>query len=492
MNFAMPRHGTTERSGCMARRAPSLRWLAGFALCLWLGIPGHGHAQSTNALPLALGEVLNSVTNQYPPMLAALIERDVVAGRLRSAQGVFDATAFSKLFGTPQGYYESGTWDTGLEQFTGIWGSTVFGSYRMTRGDRLPDYDSTRTQRDGEARLGFRLPLLRDGSIDRRRANILKANLDRQLVDPMILRQRLDFVRAGSVAYFNWLAAGERWRLAEELLRLARDRAAALTNQVEAGHAPRIVLTDNLRLVVARDIGVVQARRRFEGAALALSLFLRDAEDHPLVAGRERLPGGFPKITPPDASVLGADLIRAETRRPEIARLRLSADKLAVDRRLARNQLLPNLDAGVVGSRDFGTDTYKDKGELEVQAGIELKVPLQRREAKGRVAEVEAQLEQLGNEQRFARDRIRTEVNDLFSALRAAWEQTQRTGLNVELAQALQTAEQDRFNNGATDLLALQLREQATFDAQTAAVEAAFDYHRAQADYRAAAALDVP
>jgi len=44
----------------------------------------------------------------------------------------------------------------------------------------------------------------------------------------------------------------------------------------------------------------------------------------------------------------------------------------------------------------------------------------------------------------------------------------------------------------ATDLLALQLREQATFDAQTAEIEAAFEYFRAQADYRAAAALDLP
>lgn len=485
-------HGTDARSGVTARRTGPRRCLALAALWLWVGLLGHARAQSTNALPLALGDVLNSVTNQYPPMLAALIERDVVAGRLRSAQGAFDFTVFSKLFGTPQGYYESGTWDSGFEQFTGIWGGTVFGGYRITRGDRLPDYDYTRTQRDGEARLGFRLPLLRDGSIDRRRAAILKADLDRQIADPVILRQRLDFVRAGSVAYFNWLAAGERWRIAEELLRVARDRAAALTNQVEAGHVPRIVLTDNLRLVVARELGTVQARRRFEGAALALSLFLRDAEDQPVVAGRERLPARFPEVTPPDVSRLMADLVQAETRRPEVARLRLTADKLAVDRRLARNQLLPNLDAGVVGSRDFGSDTYKDKGEFEVQAGIELKVPLQRREAKGRLAEIEAQQERLLNEQRFALDRIRTEVNDVFSALSAAWEQTQRTGLNVELAQTLQAAEQERFNQGATDLLALQLREQAAFDAQTAAVEAAFEYFRAQADYRAAAALDVP
>jgi outer membrane protein TolC len=459
---------------------------------LALALPGPVAGQTNSPAPLRLEEVLHSVTNQYPPMLAALMERDIAAGRLRSAQGVFDFTVFSRLFGTPQGYYESGTWDSGFEQFTGIWGGTVFGGYRLTRGDRLPDYDSSRTQRDGEARLGFRLPLLRDGAIDRRRANLLKAGLDQKLADPLIARQRLDFIRAGTVAYFNWLAAGERWRVAEELLRVARDRTSALESQAGSGLLPRIVLTDNQRLVVAREIGTVQAQRRFEAAALALSLFLRDADDAPVSAGRDRLSTGFPPVDPPDVSRFTTDLLQAETRRPELARLRLNADKLAVDRRLAKNQLLPNLDAGVTGSQDLGRDTYKDKGDFEVQAGVELRLPLQRREAKGRLAEIEAQTEQVNNEQRFARDRIRTEVNDVFSAVSAAYQQNLRTRTNVELARQLQEAEQDRFNQGATDLLALQLREQATFDAQTAEIEAAFEYFRAQADYRAAAALDLP
>ena len=64
--------------------------------------------------PLLLENVLFSVTNQYPPLLAALIERDIAAGRLKSASGPFDFNAFAKLFGTPIGYYETGTGDIGF------------------------------------------------------------------------------------------------------------------------------------------------------------------------------------------------------------------------------------------------------------------------------------------------------------------------------------------------------------------------------------------
>lgn len=440
---------------------------------------------------LVLAEVLESVRAQYPPMLAALIERDIAAGRLTSAESAFDFNYFARVFGTPAGYYESVTLDTGFEQFTGIWGATIFGGYRLNRGETLPDYYDDRTQKGGEPRLGFKLPLLRDGSIDKRRAALEKARLDQELADPFIQRQQLDFLRAATVAYYSWLAAGGRLRVAESLLRLATDRAGAIADQAGAGLVPRIVVTDNRRLVVSREIGVVKARRAFENAALALSMFLRSSDDEPLVAGRERLPDDFPKPRPPERRALDGDLERAFALRPETRRFDLALEKLDVDLRVARNQMLPNLDLGVTASQDVGEEVYKDKDDFEVKAGIELRVPLQRREAKGRVAEVEAQISRARQEQRFARDRIRNETRDAFSALEAAWEQTRQAGLNVELARELRAGEEERFRRGAADLLALQIREQAAFEAEVLAVDAAGEYFRALADYRAATAADL-
>jgi outer membrane protein TolC len=465
--------------------------IVGAALLSLLAPAAHGAPRTATAL--RLDEVTAAVTNRYPPLLAALIERDIADGRLTSASGVFDLNAFVKLFGTPAGYYQSGTVDIGVEQFTGIWGSTLFGGYRITRGEELPDYYSNRTQGAGEPRVGLRVPLLRDRAIDKQRAGLMKAALDRDLADPVIARQRLDFVRAATVAYFNWLASGQRLELAEALADIAQARDAALAKQVETGLVPRIVTTDNRRLVVSREIGIVQARRRFEGAGLALSLFYRSAEDEPIVAGRERLPADFPP-TPPlrDPAQLERDIEEALRARPELRRLELALGKLEVDRRLAQNQMQPKLEAGVQLSQDFGEELYKDRDAFEVQAGVELALPLQRREAKGRVAEIEAQINQVLTEQRFARDRIRNEIRDAFSALVAAHEQIRQTRLNRELAAELQGAEEERFRRGATDLLALQLREQAAFDAQTLAVDAIADYFRAVADYRAAMAAPEP
>lgn len=436
--------------------------------------------------PVGLADVMRAVTNQYPPLLAALIERDIAAGRLRSAQGAFDLQTFAKAFGNPTGYYESGTLDAGFEQFLGVWGSSVFGGYRIERGT-LPDYDKNRTQAGGEPRVGLRVPLLRDGSIDRRRAGILQARLDRELADPFIRRQQLDFIRASASAYWAWVGSGRRLAVAEELLRVATDRGVALTNQVRSGLVRPIVLTDNHRLVVSRQLGLVQARRRFEANSIALSLFLRDDAGHPVLAGRDRLPPAFPDAVAPDGTAVVRDIEVATGKRPEIRRIRLQLDRAEVDRRLAENNLLPNLDVGVTASQDLGARRYKDKSELEVEAGVELKFPLQRREAKGRLEAAEAAVRRLNADEGFARDRIAAEIRDAYSAWSAAHEQTLQTRLNADLARTLEEAEQALFERGSADLLAVQIRELATFEARSLDIDALAEYFRARADYEVAA-----
>jgi outer membrane protein TolC len=62
------------------------------------------------------------------------------------------------------------------------------------------------------------------------------------------------------------------------------------------------------------------------------------------------------------------------------------------------------------------------------------------------------------------------------------------TKRNVELSEQLEAGERERFEKGASDLLALQIREQAAFDARLMEVDAKADFLRAVADYEASTA----
>jgi len=440
--------------------------------------------------PLLVPEVLASVQTQYPPYLAALIEQDIANGRVRQALGAFDLNLNAGGSLNPSGYYDGQTGYSVLDQPLPFWGGNVYGGYRLSSGF-LPNYNKDRTSVDGAGILGFRVPLLRDGTIDRRRAALWQAQIDQELADPIILRQYLDFIRAATVSYYTWVAAGQRLSLSEELLRIAKDRDSAIAEQVKKGASAPIVQIDNQRLVVSREISVVQALRRFQAAAIELSLFHRTRETaEPIIAPRIRVPRAFPPHPRPDESQLTADIAKAAIFRPEMRRMELVMEKTEIDRRLAKNNLLPSLDVGVEAAQSFGNNRPRDIERTELEAKIEFKLPLQRREAKGRLETADALLERLGNEKRFARNRIVADVRDAYSALAATHDVLRQTRRNVDLAQQLQTAESERLKQGATDLLALQIREQATFDAKVLDVEAQAEYFRAEANYRAAIAAD--
>ena len=441
--------------------------------------------------PLTLDAVLTSVKGRYPPWLAALIQQDVMNGRARQALGAFDTTLSAAGIFQPSGYYDGNASYVAIEQPLGQWGGGVYGGYRFSSGF-LADYDKNRSQGDGQAMIGFRLPLLREGTLDKRRADLFKARIDQELADPMILRQHLDFIRAASISFYNWLSAGLRVQLANQLLGIARDRQTAVTEMVTRGAQAPIVQTDNERLVVSRELALVSARRLLEAHAIELSLFYRDASDQPIRPTVAQLPTSFPSPNGPDSSQLTSDIAKALIFRPEIRQVELNMAKNGIDQRLAKNDMLPNLDLSLEAAQTIGDQTRKDIENTEIQAGISLKVPLQRREARGRLAVVEGQFTQLTRDLQFARDQITAAVQDAYSAFQAAQDQLRQTARNVELAVELEKAENARFSQGASDLLALQIREQATFDARLLQLQAQTDFFRTLANYRAAIAADAP
>ena len=442
--------------------------------------------------PLTLDEVVNGVCAHYPPFLAALIEQDIMAGRARAARGAFDTTLNLGATFRPDGYYDGTTAGAYLDQPLPFWGGNVYGGYRFSSGF-LPNYNKERTPDDGQIVLGLKIPLLRDGTIDARRVRLKQAELDEQLADPFILRQRLDYVRAATIAYYTWVAMGHRLTLSEELLRVAEARDSGIAEQIAHGLSAPIVRTDNKRLVLSRKIALVQATRRFEAASIELSLFHRDPKSaEPLRLGRERLPKTFPAITTPNPDTLPHDIASALEARPEIRRLHLSVEKARLDEQLANNALLPDLSVSGQVNQSPSRAREKDIEVTEFETKVELKVPLERNEAKGRLAAAKASLRRLDYETAFARERITADVRDSFSALAATVRQLDETKLNVEYADTLREAEAEKFRQGAVDMLALQIREQAAFDARVMEVDARAEYFRALANYRAATGADVP
>lgn len=438
---------------------------------------------------LGLDEVLNSVEQNYPLLRAIEQERVIAGGRLVSTMGAFDLNLAAGADGQGETYDNLRT-NLGVSQLSPYGGLGTFAGYRSGYG-QFPTYNlGQKTADGGEFRAGVTIPLLRDRAIDRPRANVQQAQIDRQIAEPVIERQRLDFQRAAARTYWNWVAAGQRLNVVESLVKLAVERDDQLKKRVEAGPTANIERVDNQQNIALRNGVLVQAQRGFQQATIDLSLFLRDGSGCPTLAGPDRL-SAFPDVQPIDLKTFDASLQTAFDLRPEPRRLRLLQEKAKVEFRLASNQSLPSVNAVVAASQDvgFGKSTLSGPNGLDrsvLSAGVTIQLPIQQRDARGRVIVAQAQLAQIDQQLRQAKDVVRAEVQDIFSALERAFEFYQQTRKRVELARLVARAEREQLRLGRSDVLRVTLREQAAFDAEVVEIGAQQDYFRALADFQAA------
>lgn len=463
------------------------KWLR-FLLCL----PVWAASVAFAVEPLKLEDVLQTVRTQYPPLLVAWLQQDVTNGAIRQSQGAFDPTLLATLNFRPLDYYGGSNLDLMVEQPL-LSGGSVYGGYRASQG-KLASYDRKyRTSHEGEGVLGVKVPLLRDREIDSRRANLGKAEVDRELADPLVLRQYVNVHRGARIAYYNWIALGKKLRVAEQLLGLAKSRENFLRKQLEVGAIAAIVEVDNRRLVVSRELAVLGARRRFEAACIELSLFHRDGKTgEPILPTRGQLPREFPEMENLSDVQLVSERGRAAFRRPEVREIELRIRRGGIDRLLANNALKPNLDLALELNQAIGNDVPSDIEKTELTGMLKFSVPIGRNEAKGRLEMIDASIRQLEKQRQFAREQIYAEASNTFQEVRTAYDSLAKTRENVALAGQLEAAESERFAQGASDLLALQLREQAMFEAKNSEIDAQYAFFKAMADYQAAVAIDAP
>jgi outer membrane protein TolC len=446
-------------------------------------------ANTSNQPMITLAAVLESVERNYPLLRSIEEERTITGGRFLTAMGAFDTNlrASSNNF-VPGSTYESYRFNVGVDQAFANSGMRLTSGYRGGFGD-FPSYaGGSKTADGGEFRTGILTPFLRDREIDRPRATLQQAQLNVQAAEPTIDRARIDYQRAATRSYWSWVASGLRVKLATTLLDLARERDIQIEALLKRGVSSRVDRIDNQQNVAARGALLAEAQRLFQQASVDLSLFLRSDDRKPIIGGLEALPEMFPNPPKPDLKQLEDAVARALMQRPEITRLELQRQTVAVDLRLAQNQVLPQVNGFINVAQDAGytkpSTSTLDRTSLE--AGVEFVLPAQRRDARGRIMTFMAQLRQLELQQQFASDTVRAEVQSTLASLERAYEQVVQGQLRVKLAKEVAEVERNRFKEGDSDVLRVTLREQASFEAEVTLLSAYFEYFRLLGEYRAA------
>ncbi|MCW1431897.1 TolC family protein [Novosphingobium sp. JCM 18896] len=421
-------------------------------------------AQGTS--PLTLDEVLRASAVHAPQIVEAMTRVRQAEGRALTAEGAFDTVFEIDAQSRVAGYYDGSTIESrAYRPLTGN-GGQVYGGYRVSRGT-FPIYeDKAYTDRLGELKIGGLFALLRDSAIDERRGraaiaarDIDVARLDREMVAIGVQARAVS-------AYQNWVAAGLRLKAYQSLLELAETRRGGIARQVQLGARADILLTETDQNIVRRRALVVRSEQEFAAAANALSFFYRNEAGNRLSPAPDRLPSSLPKfqsarpvgpVDRPDVRSLDARIAQSE--------LRLA---------LAENELKPRLDLRGELSYDMGQTGLggRSRDGEEAIVGLRFTLPLQRRQARGKIAEAQAEIDGLRTRQKLISDQIAVEVRAIVIAVEGADRTAQLAGQEAELADEMAEAERRRFSLGASDFFVLNLREEAATDARVRLLDA--------------------
>ncbi len=444
--------------------------------------------QSAHAQPLpalTLDSVLNAALRAFPGLMAAEQRQRVAEAEYQTAEGGFDTQLKAQNRWSVIGLYENQNNDVSLEQPTGLWGSTFFGGWRRGSGD-YPIYEGkSLTASDGELRIGVNVPLWRNREIDRRRASLQQAELGKVIASHDYDQSLLEIRRLASLRYWDWVLAGQRLQVAEQLLNIAEQRDAGIQERAKAGDIADFEALDNQRAILERRERRVAAQRMLEQTAIQLSLYWRDEHGQPQLPVREQLPADFPKQEPALSIDLSQALQTALAQRPELQRLNLQKTQTETELNLQENQRAPGIDLNVMGARDMGHSPEKINRD-ELYVGLNLDIPLQRRVATGRARVAAANLQRLKWDQQLQEDRISNEIRDALSALSAARQRVKLSEQQRQAAKQLEQGELTRFELGESTLLFVNLREMAHGDAALMFAEAQNSLFKAHADYQAA------
>lgn len=440
--------------------------------------------------PLLLNEVIQAAEQAFPALLAAEQRRQASEGEYLAAQGGFDTQLKGQSRWSIIGLYENDNYDVSVEQPTPFLGTTFFGGWRRGNGD-YPVYEGKAlTATDGELRVGMNVPLLRNRDIDRRRAALKQAELAQLIAGHDVEQAMLEVRRQASYRYWDWVLAGQRLKITEELLTVAEARNQGIIDRVALGDIPQFEALDNQRAIIERRERKVAAQRLLEQSAIQLSLYWRDAKGEPVMPEPPQLPDGFPEQEPQDVLDFERAWQTAQVRRPELNRLELQQKQTETELALQKNQQQPGLDFRVQGAFDVGKSTKSDLNRDELYLGLNFDIPLQQRVAKGRADVAAANLRRLKWDRRLAENQISAEIKDALSKLDAARKRLVLGRQQYRTTLELQSGEQDRFDLGASNILFVNMREIASGDAAISAMEAANNLFKAHADFQVA--LGVP
>ena len=418
------------------------------------------------------------LTARHPEALAAQSRTDRALGRQQIADAAFDLRVTQSTNIRPSGYYDGRVADQRLVQPLKPFNAEVFSGYRLSDGT-FPVYEQELQTLDaGELSLGVRLSLLQNRDTDPRRLALENAAWRYQEAASSQLLDVNKLLYRGVSAWLDWYQSTLKRGVVTSLLLLTQDRLAAIQQRVESGDLAAITLTEYRTTLTQRQILAQEAERIEVQAQEQLKYFLTptngpESADTGKLTAPADIAWPFRVVTHHTQEAWSAEI----EQHPALLALTAKAKQLNVDERIARNELLPELDLEMKVAQDFGTGPEALDGTESIIA-LSFEVPLGVRAAKGRVAMAAAATREVEYRYQVLAAQLLRDLQVSLTALAFNEKILVSSEEQEVLALELLAQEQIRFKEGESTQFVLISREKVALEAQLKRIDATIDRFR--------------
>lgn len=426
---------------------------------------------------LSLETLLKTVNHCYPKIIAARLQVVKNQGDYLTALGEFDPALKTHTRSQPEGGYINNYANNELSIPTMANGLRVFAGYRIGRGDYPIYYQNYLTNSGGEYRAGVALPLLRDFFIDKQRTDLLTQAETIAMSKHDVAATKLSVYHDAIKAYWQWVGAGQQLQTFKHFLFLAKKRQDAIVKQAESGDLPTLAIVENQQIIIQREQLVNQGEMLYQQSAVSLSIYYRDKK------GRPKLPtlAELPKTIPQTPRIKNLVSIRTNLiRHPAIRKLERYCQIIKFKLNLAKNDLLPHLDAMAYTSKQYGTGADPKLLPQAALVGVHFKFPIYQRKAKGMIISATSELKQIATEKKLVYEQLNNQLSNLLIALGIYNRQINLLAKELQLAQQVEAGEGKKFLEGDSTLFLVNQREQTTTQVQLNLINAGINLQETQ------------
>jgi outer membrane protein TolC len=340
------------------------------------------------------------------------------------------------------------------------------------------------TPNDGLLSAGFSLPIGQGLIINERLATLKQAKIFVKIADADRIKFINKFLFTAIKNYWEWYLAFNKLKQYNESFGFANQRYSFTVQRSLQGDLAPI---DTVEASIQRQNMLLlktNASVEFYNATMQLNNFLWKDETTPLELEANVYPSLAELVSPKVITdTLQGSLSWGAINNPELQKLRFKIEQLDVEKRFARNKLLPkfNLDYAFLSDASNFSDSKRGWNTNNNKLGGSFAMPLLLRSERGKLNQTKLKLLEANYDLQQSNKELDAGLKSIAFECNGLWQQLGIQLNVVNNSERLRNAEKVNFDNGESSLFLINTRETNLLNSQIKYFEMINKYQKSKA-----------